>query len=287
MRIVFYSFFIFLAAVFLVFNEASLFPQLALVPKETFLYVQIAIMVFTMLLQYEAMASIKLSQLVKKLRSTLDQEKKSLQQLDLRLKESKQKILEGKTFIDKKVSLIEELESKVIKMQRKEQDNKTELSKLQTAYKEEVSKVERFKKENIKLSGAQKESEAVLTLLSLLQEEGRFIDFIMENISSFEDAHIGAVARVVHQGCRRVLNEYSSIQAICEGKEGDDIIFKDSSEMNRYRVNGEGADKYPCKAKLLHKGWKLVDLKLPELTGMKKNSQSFFISTPEVEMLNM
>ena len=75
MRIVFYSFFIFLAAVFLVLNEASLFPQLSIIPK-TFLYVQITIMIFTMLLQYEAMSSIKLSQLVKKLSSSLDKRKK-------------------------------------------------------------------------------------------------------------------------------------------------------------------------------------------------------------------
>ena len=198
------------------------------------------------------------------------------------MKESKQKILQGETLIDKKVSLIKELESKLINMRRKEQDNIIELSKLRTAYKEEVSKVDHFKKEIANLSGTQKESESVLVLLSLLQEEGRFIDFIMENISSFEDAHIGAVARVVHQGCRRVLNEYSSIQSICEEKEGDDVVFKNAVEMNKYRVNGEASDSYPCKAKLLHKGWKLVDLKLPELIGIKRN-----ISTPEVEILKM
>src|SRR5690242_17365388 len=37
-----------------------------------------------------------------------------------------------------------------------------------------------------------------LTVLSILQREGRLIDFLQEDVASFSDAEIGAAARVVH-----------------------------------------------------------------------------------------
>ena len=48
---------------------------------------------------------------------------------------------------------------------------------------------------------------AALQLLALLQREGRFVDFLQENVAEFTDADIGAAARVVHEGCKRGLAE--------------------------------------------------------------------------------
>src|SRR5580704_18558237 len=46
-----------------------------------------------------------------------------------------------------------------------------------------------------------------LAVLSMLQREGRLIDFLKEDMSSFSDAEIGAAARVVHAGCRKVFTQ--------------------------------------------------------------------------------
>src|SRR3954454_22775826 len=46
-----------------------------------------------------------------------------------------------------------------------------------------------------------------LQLLALLQREGRLVDFLEEDVASFTDAEVGAAARLVHEGCRRVLRE--------------------------------------------------------------------------------
>src|SRR5690606_3638673 len=46
-----------------------------------------------------------------------------------------------------------------------------------------------------------------LQLLAILQREGRFVDFLQEDVSSFSDADIGAAARVVHEGCSRGLKD--------------------------------------------------------------------------------
>ncbi len=54
---------------------------------------------------------------------------------------------------------------------------------------------------------------AALQLLGLLQREARFVDFIQEDVAPYTDAEIGAAARVVHEGCRKVLREHFAIHA--------------------------------------------------------------------------
>ena len=49
---------------------------------------------------------------------------------------------------------------------------------------------------------------AGLFLLGLLQREGRLLDFLQEDVSSFSDGDVGAAARVVHEGCRKALQQY-------------------------------------------------------------------------------
>jgi len=50
--------------------------------------------------------------------------------------------------------------------------------------------------------------DSALQLLGLLQQEARFIDFIEEDLQHHSDADIGAAARVVHEGCRRVIQQH-------------------------------------------------------------------------------
>src|SRR5690349_5429614 len=41
-----------------------------------------------------------------------------------------------------------------------------------------------------------------LQVLAALQREGRFIDFLQQDVAAFSDEDIGAAARVVHAGCK-------------------------------------------------------------------------------------
>src|SRR6188768_1875256 len=54
----------------------------------------------------------------------------------------------------------------------------------------------------------QASANAALQLLTLLQREGRFVDFVQQEIATFSDADIGAAARVVHEGCRRAIRAH-------------------------------------------------------------------------------
>src|SRR5207253_9887315 len=51
----------------------------------------------------------------------------------------------------------------------------------------------------------------IVSFLSIFQERGRLIDFLMDDITTYDDAQVGAAARVVHQGCKAALEEHFSI----------------------------------------------------------------------------
>src|SRR5688572_24812991 len=42
-------------------------------------------------------------------------------------------------------------------------------------------------------------------VLAVLQRDGRLIDFLMEDVTLYADAQIGAAVRNVHAGCRQAL----------------------------------------------------------------------------------
>jgi hypothetical protein len=44
-----------------------------------------------------------------------------------------------------------------------------------------------------------------LFVLSVLQQDGRLIDFLQQDVAAFSDEEVGAAARVVHGGCKKGL----------------------------------------------------------------------------------
>src|SRR5215469_14012023 len=53
-----------------------------------------------------------------------------------------------------------------------------------------------------------------LLVLSLLQRDGRLIDFLQENVTGFSDADVGVAARVVHAGCKKALAEHFTVESV-------------------------------------------------------------------------
>jgi hypothetical protein len=104
-----------------------------------------------------------------------------------------------------------------------------------------------------------------LYLLAILQREGRFIDFLMEDVTAFSDADVGAAARVVHQGCRKVL--VSSVDPVPahEGSEGANVTVPAGFDANRYRLVGNVTGAGPYTGSLKHHGWVAKSVALPEL----------------------
>lgn len=107
--------------------------------------------------------------------------------------------------------------------------------------------------------------DAALQLLGMLQREGRFIDFLEEDVESFTDEEIGAAARVVHQGCRKTLRQHFEITPIRDEEEGDAITLKAGFDAARIRITGDVAGDPPFKGTLQHRGWRATGINLPKI----------------------
>jgi Domain of unknown function (DUF2760) len=104
----------------------------------------------------------------------------------------------------------------------------------------------------------------VAGLLALLQREARFVDFLMEDVEGFGDADVGAVARSVHRGCRKALDQYLTLEAIRSEKEGDRLTVAAGFDPGALRLEGKVTGDPPFDGTLRHHGWKLVKANLPK-----------------------
>jgi hypothetical protein len=104
-----------------------------------------------------------------------------------------------------------------------------------------------------------------LVLLSLLQTEGRFVDFVQQDIAAFPDADVGAVARVVHGGCRKAIRAHLRIEAIRSEPEGQSVALEPGFDPNRVKLTGKVAGAGRLSGVLRHRGWQASDVRLPKV----------------------
>jgi hypothetical protein len=105
----------------------------------------------------------------------------------------------------------------------------------------------------------------VVTLLGVFQEKGRFVDFLMEDITPYSDAEVGGVARAVHQGCKAALTEHFKIEPIRPEGEGASITVPAGYSADEFRLVGNLSGEAPFTGKIVHKGWKTTSVKLPRV----------------------
>ena len=108
--------------------------------------------------------------------------------------------------------------------------------------------------------------DAALQLLSLLQKEARFIDFIKEDVTSYSDADIGIAARVVHEGCNKAINEHFTLATIRNEQEGSKVTLPQGFDAGAVRLTGNITGVAPFTGTLIHKGWQVTNIRLPKLT---------------------
>jgi len=106
---------------------------------------------------------------------------------------------------------------------------------------------------------------AALQLLGLLQRDGRFIDFIEEDVAGFSDTEIGAAARVVHAGCRKVMREHFTLEPARDEPEGARVTLERGFDPATLRLTGNVIGDPPFTGTLTHKGWIATQTKLPKL----------------------
>ena len=105
----------------------------------------------------------------------------------------------------------------------------------------------------------------VVAFLATLQEKGRLVDFLMDDIAAYDNAQVGAAARVVHQGCRAVLQEHFAIRPIRDENEGASVTVAAGYRADEYRLVGKIGGEPPFTGTLVHRGWKTDQVKLPRI----------------------
>jgi hypothetical protein len=116
-----------------------------------------------------------------------------------------------------------------------------------------------------KPSLVQHHRDGALALLALLQREGRFVDFVRDSVDGASDADIGAAAREVHRGCRKVLDQHLSFEPVMPGAEEEKVSVPKGFDPAEVRLIGEAKGEPPYRGTLRHHGWRVVDAKLPQL----------------------
>lgn len=107
---------------------------------------------------------------------------------------------------------------------------------------------------------------SALFLLGALQREGRLVDFLRQDVAAFSDEEVGAAARVVHTGCRKVLNQYFELQPATQQEENSPMALPIGFDAQRFRLTGNVVGSPPFRGTLKHHGWVVRDVRLPEIS---------------------
>jgi hypothetical protein len=102
-----------------------------------------------------------------------------------------------------------------------------------------------------------------LHVLALLQRDGRLVDFLSEDLAGFSDAEIGAAARTVHEGCKKVLGAYVELEPVYRDQEGATVTVAPGFDAAAVRLTGNVVGAPPFKGALRHHGWRVTRATFP------------------------
>ncbi|MBA3721341.1 MAG: DUF2760 domain-containing protein [Parachlamydiaceae bacterium] len=106
-----------------------------------------------------------------------------------------------------------------------------------------------------------------LRLLSYLQQTGRLIDFLKEDISSYTDTQVGSAVRKIHQDCRQVLEDLVTIRPLKDENEGATVQVPKGYNPSEIKIIGKVKGEPPFSGILIHRGWKAHKRSLPKRVG--------------------
>ena len=105
-----------------------------------------------------------------------------------------------------------------------------------------------------------------LHVLSVLQREGRLLDFLSEDLAPFEDAQIGAAVRNIHEGCNTALRKYLSPAPVTATAEGETMTVEPGFDPAAVKLIGNVVGEPPFQGVVKHRGWRVEKLQMPTFT---------------------
>lgn len=120
-----------------------------------------------------------------------------------------------------------------------------------------------------------------LHVLSVLQREGRLLDFFEEDLSLYDDDQIGAAVRSIQEDCKKTIGKYLAPKPVIDGEEGEEVVVELGFDPDAIKLTGNVTGTPPFKGVLRHRGWKAGKREIPKLSDVL---DSTIIVPAEVEM---
>ena len=76
---------------------------------------------------------------------------------------------------------------------------------------------------------------------------------------------MSASVRAIHQGCRKALSDYMTIEPVVQVAEGDPITVDPDFDRAAIRLSGNVPNAPPFAGVLKHHGWRVTSVHLPVL----------------------
>ena len=120
-----------------------------------------------------------------------------------------------------------------------------------------------------------------LHFFSMMQREGRLMDFLAEDLDQYEDTQIGSAVRAIHANCRQIVREYLDPRPIMAQAEGERVTVDADFDPGAIKLTGKVVGEPPFSGIIRHKGWQVGKVKVPKLSG-RQNAE--IIAPAEVEI---
>lgn len=103
-----------------------------------------------------------------------------------------------------------------------------------------------------------------IQLLGELQKEGRLLDFLEEDLSQYGDEEIGSSVRSIHEGLKKAIVKILEKEKVINQEEESSYRVNSDYNASEIKLSGQVSDKFPLKGILVHPGWKVSKMNLPE-----------------------
>jgi hypothetical protein len=127
----------------------------------------------------------------------------------------------------------------------------------------------------------EKPSAQPIWLLTLLQREGRLLDFLLEQIQEYKNEQIGAAVRDIHAKCHAALKEHLVLEPVLKQSEGETVDIPAGFDPSAIVLTGNVTGQPPFKGTLRHHGWRVKEIKL---ATPPEGQDQFVVQPAEVEL---
>jgi hypothetical protein len=122
---------------------------------------------------------------------------------------------------------------------------------------------------------------APIRLLTVLQREGRLVDFLLENLAGASDQQIAAGVREIHRKCQKALQEHLDLVPVLPEGEDEPVDVPAGFDPSAVQLLGNVTGQPPFKGKVQHPGWRVKEIRL---TKAAEGVDELVVQPAEVEL---